>query len=81
MPTNNPAAALADQALYGDAPLVPFLGCWLGTDVDDGEAFMMARPYLLEAEHHKFDLNREPGWEIVQRTFMLLVALSEGAAL
>ena len=78
MPAINKAAnTIKEQALYGEVPIIPFLGCWLGPDADNGEAYHLARPYLSDKEHRAFDL--EHIGHVHQRTFMLLVALSEGA--
>lgn len=66
-----------NEALYADAPIVSFLGCWLGTDVERGaEAYCAVRELLSFREHNVFDMQWD---EMQQRTFLYLVAYAAGA--
>lgn len=68
---------LLNEALYAEAPIVGFLGAWLGTDVARGnEVYCAVREYLDFREHNVFDMQLD---EVEQRTFMYLVAYVEGA--
>ena len=72
------SSILMDVALYEHQPIVPFLGGWLGTDVEDYMAvYNMARDYFVDdAEHLTFDTKTD---EDTQRAFMLLIAMVEHA--
>lgn len=68
---------LLNEALYAEAPIVGFLGAWLGADVARGsEVYCAVREYLDFREHNVFDMQLD---EVEQRTFMYLVAYAEGA--
>lgn len=68
---------LMEVALYEDAPYVPFLGAWCGSDVEDHLAVtMLARNELSKEEFALFDMATSVE---TQRTFLYLVAYAHGA--
>jgi hypothetical protein len=70
-------SVLMEVALYEDAPHYPFLGGWLGSDVERSqEVYNLARIELSDAEHSEFDMKTSVE---TQRTFMYLVAYAHGA--
>ena len=70
-------SVLMEAALFDEAPHVPFLGAWLGSDVERSqEVYDLARAELAKDEFALFDMAAS---ESLQRTFMYLVAYAYGA--
>lgn len=70
-------SVLMEVALYEDAPYMPFLGGWIGSDVERSqEVYNLARIEMSDAEHAEFDMKTSVE---TQRTFMFLVAYTHGA--